>query len=254
MSRFDVNRLFAKGHEIAGHTLTHAALVPSTLQQTQLQMCVDRGFLHAYKWNSTSFAYPYALVNDDIVAMAKTCNYCNARAGSFGLWDPLSCSNCPAGDTYPPVDKWKIKSYSVKTKDTSATLIDRINRSIQEANSETRWVVFNFHKLCASKCNTHSEFGINSGTFQALIDHLKTLQNQQLLQVKTMKQVMLDHGDLLSCDGSMPDNYAIHYNSDNVSALDGIDNNDGCSSSATTNLGNLLTTLGICILLVFVVL
>jgi hypothetical protein len=250
LTRIQVNKLFTSGHEIAGHTMTHASLLSSSTAQINLQTCVDRGFLEAFKWNVTSFAYPYALVNDALVTMIKKCNYCNARSGSQGLWDPVVCSNCPAGDTYPPNDAWRIKSYSVKVSDTFEALKTRINRAIDESsNGNNRWVIFNFHKLCEKKCNTHSDYGTPLSVFQEFVNYLSTLENQQQLKVQTMKNVMTNYGNLMSCNSTVPDEFAVYFNSDNISILDGVINDDGtCSNSGNVVKIQWMITL-ICIFL-----
>ncbi len=226
LTRGDVNGLYNDGHEIASHGLTHAKLIPLGFWQLKLQMCCDRALLQVFKWNPTSFAYTFAQYNHTLRKMAQYCRFCNARAGSQLLWHPESCPTCLAGDKIPPVDKWKIPSYSVKTTDRFVDLKQKIDEALKQCREtgEKRWVLFNFHKLCeqaGDNCNTNYKYSILREDFKKLVDYLKSLELEGLLKVKTMNKVI--HESTQTTVQGVPRDMEITFDSDPISLLDGLE-------------------------------
>lgn len=240
LERGDVNMLYNRGHEIASHGLSHMKLIPLQEEQLMLQMCCDKALLEAYMWNPTSLAYAFAQYNHTLRKMAQRCKFCNARAGRQGLWHPEDCPSCPAGDTVPPADKWKIMSYSVKTTDRLAQLQERVNRAVAEATQhDQRWVLLNFHKLCeqeGDKCNTKYEYSTLRSEFAAFVAFLKDLSDQGKVVVKTMKQVI--HESTQGAAQPVPRSFQVSFDGDILTLQDGIP-----QSSAAATLGTSLASI-----------
>lgn len=217
LNRVNVNSLFRRGHQIGGHTLSHSQMLDLSENALNTQICCNRGLLTEYKWSPTTFAYPFAHYNHTIRRAVQKCGYCNARSTSAGLRS-VNCPTCEPGESIPPVDKWKMRSYSVLTTDTFQILKERIDNAIRHPTG--KWVIFNFHKLCKESgdhCNTRYRYSILKNDYANLVEYLRGLQLQGVAQIKTVKEVMHAFNGPVPV---VPRSYQISFDSDEISLTD----------------------------------
>lgn len=191
MNREDVNALYLQGHQVGGHGLSHAKSFNLNERQLELQFCCNRELLTQYKWKPTTMAYPHGQYNNTIRKMAQHCAYCNALHVG-GLKGMDTCTNCPTAETIPPVDKWKMKSYSVRGIDSLEDLINRVDMAIKDTTLSKKWVIFNFHKLCEDTditCQSYTFHTLRS-VFSRFVQYLKGQEAAQTVAIKNVKSVM----------------------------------------------------------------
>jgi peptidoglycan/xylan/chitin deacetylase (PgdA/CDA1 family) len=107
MTWANAKELAAAGHEIGGHSLTHANLsaatkpdgTPFTDAEKLSQVCDDRANLVAQGFAATSFAYPEGGNDAAVRALVQSCGYQNARlAGGLLPTGPFYGDSVPPGD------------------------------------------------------------------------------------------------------------------------------------------------------------
>jgi peptidoglycan/xylan/chitin deacetylase (PgdA/CDA1 family) len=83
MSWPQIAELALGGHDIGGHTLTHAKLTDPELDpaQRRREICDDRQRLTERGFPPVSFAYPYASFDSSIEDIVRSCGYGSARSG-----------------------------------------------------------------------------------------------------------------------------------------------------------------------------
>lgn len=77
-----VGELARAGHEIGGHTLTHARLDRLPPQEQRREICADRRALTARGHDARTLAYPYGAAGPQTARIAAECGYLGARAGT----------------------------------------------------------------------------------------------------------------------------------------------------------------------------
>lgn len=152
LSRADLDRLAAAGHEIGGHTVTHADLTTLPIDEVRRQICNDRVALSSWGFNVRSFAYPFAATSDAVEAVAAECGYASARmlgdiASRFG------CADCGAAESLPPADPWYTRA--LDQVDSTWTL-DDLTGAVIRAEAVGGWVQFTFHNVCTASCGSLS--------------------------------------------------------------------------------------------------
>jgi peptidoglycan/xylan/chitin deacetylase (PgdA/CDA1 family) len=151
------------GHEIAGHTKTHARLTDLSHEQQEEEICADRGQLLAWGFRATSFAYPYGANTDNSYEILVKCGYNSAR-DSGGLRSNESCTSCPAGEFIPPKKPYLMRSISYSKQRGLETMKWYIRQAEEEESLtlEDRWVNLVFHEFgdfpSASQAITEQEF------------------------------------------------------------------------------------------------
>ena len=124
--------------------------------------------------------------------MAQHCGYCNAL--HVGNLRSETCTHCPTAETIPPADKWKMRSYSVRGADTFEKLKGKVQAAINDQSSNTKWLIFNFHKLCDEgdqKCLSYKYFTMRND-FVKLVQFLKQQVGLGAVSVQNVKDVMHD--------------------------------------------------------------
>lgn len=230
LDRGDVNELYRRGHQIGGHSLSHAKLFELSQPQLDLQVCGNLQLLRAYKWWPTTHAYPFAQYNTTIRKTVQQCGYCNARSTSAGLKSE-NCPTCDVAESIPPLDKWRIRSYSVKTTDTLQDLMQRVRDAINLKGVGKKWVIFNFHKICSAsgdRCNTRYDYSTLRKDFNEFVRWLKLQVDDRVLDVKTVKQVMHALNDPPLANNPRSAAYEVRFDSDTITIEDG----DEITSSA----------------------
>jgi peptidoglycan/xylan/chitin deacetylase (PgdA/CDA1 family) len=145
MTWAQLHDLAADGHEIGGHTLTHADLTRLSSSDARREVCDDRTNLLNQGFSPViSFAYPYGAYNSTAKAVVQECGYLSAR-GVGGVRAP-GCSGCAFAETIPPLDPWATRS--VPSFSTATTLEMMQNHVAQAENNGGGWVQLIFHAIC----------------------------------------------------------------------------------------------------------
>jgi len=183
MALEDLDNLTARGHEIGGHTVTHANLTTLSAAEANRQICQDRQTLLDWGYDVSSFAYPFAAFKASTERIVRGCGYRTARAvGS--LRSPDSCARCPATERIPPADLYATRT--PKDIDTSWSLAD-LRNTVSRAEASGGWLTFNFHHVCDS-CSPAS---IRPAVFEQFIAWLASRSSTAArTTVRTVAQVI----------------------------------------------------------------
>lgn len=155
----------AKGHEIAGHTVTHADL--TTLSQTAINTEIKSS--KSYLQNLTgqtvvSLAYPYGSTNSTVKTLTKNAGYTNARGVDYETRNVKT------------TDKYDLKSHCIETTDSIAS----IKAQIDAAKANKQWYVLCIHEVKASG----DQYTTTPARLQEIVNYIKATG----IKVVTVKQ------------------------------------------------------------------
>jgi len=137
--------LEAAGHEIAGHTVSHANLATLDEAEMRRQVCTDRVALLDAGFRITSFAYPFSGQDATARQVVRECGYNSARLVG-GLVNPNSCNGCPYAVPIPPTDPYQMRTNdSVKAETTLDALEFYVTSAEQHGGG---FVPIVFHHVC----------------------------------------------------------------------------------------------------------
>ena len=146
LTREQLSAISAAGHEIGGHTATHADLTTSSAAEARRQTCIDRATLLSWGFPITSFAYPYAAANPNAESIVRDCGYNSAR-GLGDIETRFSCTGCGFSESLAPANPYNTRA--PVQFDENWTLADLQNTVV---NAEERgvggWIQFTFHNVC----------------------------------------------------------------------------------------------------------
>lgn len=149
MTLAQLRALQAGGHEIGGHTVTHADLAEMAAEEARRQVCNDRTRLVDLGLAATNFAYPYGEASLDLERIVEGCGYNSAR----GLGDIRSpdvprvtntCEKCPVAETTPPPDPFRTRAPN-QVENTWA-LAD-LQKAVTDAETTGGWLQLTFHHV-----------------------------------------------------------------------------------------------------------
>jgi peptidoglycan/xylan/chitin deacetylase (PgdA/CDA1 family)/endo-1,4-beta-D-glucanase Y len=153
----ELHDLAARGHEIAGHTLTHRDLATLSLPEQRREICGDRQSLVSHGFAATDFAYPFGSYTDATEKIVRECGYSSGRA-AWGLWgsgcedDP---STCPyAVDPAHLDDRWAIPTAEAPIDLTTVYDLEQVVVNAEQHGGG--WVQIFFHRICADDCDEYS--------------------------------------------------------------------------------------------------
>lgn len=145
----DLRALAADGHEIAGHTRTHADLTTLAPAQQRREICADRAALAAHGLRPLSFAYPYGRYTAQTKRIVRACGYRSARRAS-GLRAPDRL----AVNRLRLTDRYAIAALPAPLDTTTA---DDVEQSITAAEHHGGgWVQVFWHRICPGGCGRFS--------------------------------------------------------------------------------------------------
>lgn len=145
MTLDQVRSLQDRGHEIAGHTLSHVNLTTMGAEQARFDICNDRAALLDDGFAVTSFAYPFGGDNATVRQIVNDCGYDSAR-DIGGLVSISSCSGCPYANPIPPAVPYVLRtSGSVTPSTTLAQLQQYVTQAEQHGGGLVPIV---FHRVC----------------------------------------------------------------------------------------------------------
>lgn len=145
MTKEELLALQQQGHEIAGHTITHANLTTMAEADARGQVCNDRAALLDHGFAVTSFAYPFGANDAATEQIVEDCGYNSARDVG-GLVTGASCSGCPYANPVPPANVYAIRtSSSIESSTTLATMQEYV---LQAERNGGGLVPLVFHHVC----------------------------------------------------------------------------------------------------------
>ena len=154
MTPNQVKDIATKGHEIAGHTVTHADL--TTLSQTAINREIrnSKSYLQTLTGKTvTAFAYPYGAVNATVKTLLKNAGYTSARGVDFESQNTAT------------TDKYDLKSHCIETSDSTAS----IKAQIDAAKANKQWYV-----LCIHEVKTGGDqYTMTPARFQEIVNYIK---------------------------------------------------------------------------------
>jgi peptidoglycan/xylan/chitin deacetylase (PgdA/CDA1 family) len=164
-----IHELYNAGNEIGGHTLHHTDLTQVSSTEAQREVCDDRTALTGQGFTPvTSFAYPYAAVNNTAEQIVQNCGYSSGR-GVGGIASGNVCGGCPYAETIPPGDP-----YNLQTPEPAVTSTTLSQLQSYVTNAETHgggWVVLVFHGICSNSCAGSNS--LSPTIFTAFLDWLQ---------------------------------------------------------------------------------
>jgi peptidoglycan/xylan/chitin deacetylase (PgdA/CDA1 family) len=170
-----VRALQTAGHEIGGHTATHANLPLLDDAARQREICGDRAALLADGFAVRSLAYPFGGQDPAVQQIAAACGYDSARLAS-GIVSPTSCRGCPVSDTLPPENVYAIRAVDSFEAGTQLGVVEDQIRAAQAAGG---WLPLTVHHVCDG-CN---EYGVTADWFSQLLDFLAAQPDITVLPV-----------------------------------------------------------------------
>jgi peptidoglycan/xylan/chitin deacetylase (PgdA/CDA1 family) len=159
-----VRAMQAAGHEIGGHTATHANLPALDAASRQREICGDRAALLADGLAITDFAFPFGGQDPDVQAVVAGCGYNSGRLAS-GIVSPTSCGGCPASNPIPPENIYAIRA--VDSYESTSDLAVAVAQ-VRAAQAAGGWLPLTFHHICDG-CN---QYAVSAAWFGALLDFL----------------------------------------------------------------------------------
>jgi peptidoglycan/xylan/chitin deacetylase (PgdA/CDA1 family) len=183
MTRSQLDALAAAGHEIGGHTVTHANLAALSDDEAKRQICNDRSTLISWGFSPTSFAYPYSSIGASSRSIAQQCGYNSARQVG-DIVNPDGCNGCDYAETLPPPDAYYTRAPdSVEPTWSQADIRGLVTQAQQHGGG---WVQIVFHHVCDS-CDAYSVTPANLTSF---LDWLKGQVDGGAVVVKTVNEVI----------------------------------------------------------------
>jgi hypothetical protein len=180
MSWEHLQSLYADGHEIGGHTLTHADPSKLSPDERRREVCEDRANLLQHGFPAANFAHPLGV--DSIgVAIVQGCGYNSARTLG-GIREP-GCPACPYAERIPPANPYGTLASSVVK---STTSLEALQSFVTQAESNGGgWVQLVFTNVCDG-C---SEYSVSQATMNAFVPWLAARGGQGTV-VKTVQDVI----------------------------------------------------------------
>jgi peptidoglycan/xylan/chitin deacetylase (PgdA/CDA1 family) len=175
------------GHEIGGHTRTHADLPLLSAEAQTAEICGCREDLIAYGFGSNrpiaSFAYPFGDFDAPLSDVVASCGFTSARTASAGP------------ERLPPVNYYATKTTarggSIKKTDSLVAVKQWITGA-----APGQWVQLAWHDIESAEHPARDEYAQSLADFESLLDFLKNEQARGRVVVKTVGEVIAQAGQL----------------------------------------------------------
>ena len=153
------------GHEIGGHTLTHADLTTLSAAEARRQVCNDRASLWSRGFRAATFAYPQGRTNAQVADIVRQCGYLNARLA--GKLVPTGANTSLIVDTVPPVEG----NYGIRilgTSEDGPVTLQFLQDSALAAYEKNElngnaWLPMLFHRVCYA---ANADYATCMGTYR----------------------------------------------------------------------------------------
>ncbi|MCS5722115.1 cell wall-binding repeat-containing protein [Herbiconiux sp. CPCC 203407] len=185
----NLQTLYASGNEIGGHTVHHQDLTTLSSVDISREVCNDRVNLTGWGFPVTSFAYPFAAVNDAAQAEVAACGYNSARGlGDLKTPPGTGCPDCDVSESIPPANP--MLTAAADQVDSTWDLAALQSR-VTQADAVGGWVQLTFHHICASTCDTApANATISAELFDQFTTWLADWQTAGNGAVKTVNEVV----------------------------------------------------------------
>lgn len=183
MTTAQVKALQADGHEIGGHTVTHADLAGLGADEAKRQVCNDRVNLTNLGLSIANFAYPFASSTPAAATVVKNCGYNSARGlGDVRSVDP-GYPGIPLSAALPPADLYY--TAAPDQVESTWTLAD-LKRIVTQAAPVGGWIQITFHNIGRSG----DPLSISPSVYQQYVTWLRDRKADGSIQVKTVREVI----------------------------------------------------------------
>ena len=160
--------------EIAGHSYSIAAhnlpdgltdLDPAALKTEMDNM---RGWLDEKGFRRTSMAYPKGAQNPEVRQYVAR-DFCFGRATARGP------------ETLPPRDSYTMRGWSINGLESNGP---EVEATIDKAAADGTWLILSFHDIVGGAPAESTDF--NDGEFDDIVDHVRALQKEGKVKVRTV--------------------------------------------------------------------
>jgi peptidoglycan/xylan/chitin deacetylase (PgdA/CDA1 family) len=180
LTRGQLATIAKAGHEIGGHTLTHARLSELLRSEQRVQICDDRRTLAAWGYRATTLAYPFGAEDADAKKVARECGYDAAR--TVGGLKERGCPRCPAVEAFHPKDRYGILTPGSVRDDIS---LQEIKQQVLNAEKSGGLLPLVFHRVCEN-CGVYS---VSPKILDEFLGWLSTRKSHGTV-VKTMRDAV----------------------------------------------------------------
>lgn len=144
-----------KGHEIGGHTVTHADLATLSKTKINTEIKSSKNYLKNITGQTVvSLAYPYGSYTNTVKTLTKNAGYTSGRGVEYNTHNLTS------------TDKYAMKSQCIETTDSIASIKARIDSA--QANKE--WYILCFHEVM----NNGDQWSTTPARLQEIVDYIKS--------------------------------------------------------------------------------
>jgi peptidoglycan/xylan/chitin deacetylase (PgdA/CDA1 family) len=167
--------------EIAGHALSiDSHNLPNgldDLNEPQLKNEMDglRDWLYEHGFSRAGFAYPKGAASPEVRHYVER-DYCAGRVTAKGP------------ETLPPRDNYILRGWSINGLESGQADVEAI---VDKAVADGTWAILSFHDIVVGAPGAATDF--NLGEFEAVVDHVHTLQSQGRLKVRTVGDAVAPH-------------------------------------------------------------
>jgi peptidoglycan/xylan/chitin deacetylase (PgdA/CDA1 family) len=164
--------------EIAPHSLTIASHnLPNGLDSLEpealkAEMNGLRDWIYENAFSRASFAYPKGAASPEVRHYVKR-DYCSGRATARGP------------ETLPPRDEYILRGWSINGL---VSNVADVEATVDKAVADGTWAILSFHDITAGPPAESTDF--EDGEFEAVVDHVRTLQKEGKLRVRTVGDVV----------------------------------------------------------------
>lgn len=154
MTPNQVKDIATKGHEIAGHTVTHADLTTLSQAAVNREIRNSKSYLQTLTGKTvTAFAYPYGAANATVKTLLKNAGYTSARGVDYETQNTAT------------TDKYDLKSQCIETSDSTAS----IKAQIDAAKANKEWYVLCIHEVK----DGGDQYTMTPARFQEIVNYIK---------------------------------------------------------------------------------
>ncbi|MFZ2555872.1 MAG: polysaccharide deacetylase family protein [Minisyncoccia bacterium] len=144
-----------KGHEIAGHTVSHADLATLTQAKINAEIKNSKTYLQTLTGQTVvSLAYPYGSFNNTVKTLTKNAGYTTGRGVDFETRNIAT------------TDKYALKSQCIETGDSIAS----IKAQIDAAKTNKQWYVLCVHEVK----NGGDQYSTTPARLQEIVNYIKS--------------------------------------------------------------------------------
>lgn len=144
----------ARGHELAGHTVTHADLTTLNTNAANRELKNSKSYIQNQTGATvTSLAYPYGSFNTAVINLTKAAGYTNARGVEEGLVKKTD-------------NKFTLKSHSIGP----ATSLATVKSYIDQAKANKQWYILTLHEILQNG----DEYSTTPAQLQEIVTYLKS--------------------------------------------------------------------------------